>query len=567
MFCKEAARLGSGMVATVIIGIFWPICCAANNNGPSASLSIPVVIPGEASYDRAITSQPAPANPNLVRRLPPTVGKTTSRSRIALIAHDQPIDRAVGHGRSPLRQAQLVTQESIVPGPATSDSSNQAPADIDRPLYPIDLATALGLGGANSLQIQLARQRVIEASIKWRQKKVLMLPSLWFGVSYNRHDGRLQETGGNILEIDRQSLFVGGGGGLDGASVAGGSGGPSRLVVNLSLADAIFEPMVARQLLDAQSAAEGRDTNNTLLAIAIGYFDLAQARAELIYNREGLAAAEKLVQLTTDFFETGKGAQAEVFRAKADRAVWRRAVQDAERRWLGRSSELVRLLRLNPNFVLIPVEDQLAPVEMVEEIEPLEELIATGLALRPEVTRHEALVDARYRQMRQEGVRPLLPNIQVGASGGNFGGGPSSEFDDDGGRGDVDLLAVWELQNAGFGNLLARRQRRVQLNQAETQAEFVQDQITAEIVTATADVSSYRQQIEVATEGVTAAKASYQANFDRIRAGEGIPIELLQAIIARTRAQNAYAKAISDYNRSQYRLLTALGQPHYQLEQ
>jgi hypothetical protein len=41
----------------------------------------------------------------------------------------------------------------------------------------------------------------------------------------------------------------------------------------------------------------------------------------------------------------------------------------------------------------------------------------------------------------------------------------------------------------------------------------------------------------------------------------GLPLELVQAIKARTDAKNAYTEAISNYNRSQYRLMHAMGQP------
>ena len=81
------------------------------------------------------------------------------------------------------------------------------------------------------------------------------------------------------------------------------------------------------------------------------------------------------------------------------------------------------------------------------------------------------------------------------------------------------------------------------------------------VVTAAADAASYGEQIEVALAGVSAANDSYRRNLDRIREGEGLPIELLQAIRARGAAQDAYTKATTSYNRAQYNLLRALGQP------
>ena len=53
-------------------------------------------------------------------------------------------------------------------------------------IFVVDLATALRLGGAKSLQIQLARERTLQACLAWKQARAAVLPSLWYGVSWNR---------------------------------------------------------------------------------------------------------------------------------------------------------------------------------------------------------------------------------------------------------------------------------------------------------------------------------------------------------------------------------------------
>ena len=73
------------------------------------------------------------------------------------------------------------------------------------------------------------------------------------------------------------------------------------------------------------------------------------------------------------------------------------------------------------------------------------------------------------------------------------------------------------------------------------------------------DVTSYRNQMEIALDRVAAAGKSYDLNRERISEGEGIPIELVQAIRARVEALNAYTQTVANYNRSQYRLLQSIG--------
>ena len=163
--------------------------------------------------------------------------------------------------------------------------------------------------------------------------------------------------------------------------------------------------------------------------------------------------------------------------------------------------------------------------------------------------------------MKEEKWRPWIPNVQVGASGGNFGGGPSSDYLNDAGRSDVDLLAVWEWKNMGLGNVALQRQRRGELHERVLELEAVRDRIAAEVVATATDVVSYRRQMELAQEAIVTAHESYQLNEQRIRASEGLPIELLQSISALADARDAYTEAVANYNRAQYRLMRALGNP------
>jgi hypothetical protein len=86
-----------------------------------------------------------------------------------------------------------------------------APGEI----VPIDLATALRLVDANNPTVALARRRVDEAYARERQAEVLWLPDLRSGVTYDRNDGRAQNSNGSIFTISKQNLLAGGGAALD----------------------------------------------------------------------------------------------------------------------------------------------------------------------------------------------------------------------------------------------------------------------------------------------------------------------------------------------------------------
>ncbi len=443
--------------------------------------------------------------------------------------------------------------------PMLADDATDEAVELAPGTYPIDLSNALGIGGADSLQIRLARTRLFEAQADHLAAKTLWLPSLRLGVGYNKHDGRLQETEGNVLEINRNSLFYGGGLGLGQMPLAGAASGPSRLMVNLSLADAIFKPRAACQEVASYSAAARAAQNDALTQIAVAYHQLVEAYGLLAAAEEAESLAGKMVAQIKKFERQGFSSQTEISRAQVNLAQWQRTVADAQRMATVRSAELARQLRLPPQVQLAPAEEFVLPVDYVDGSNDVEAMIALAVRSRPEITQFAAMREAACWRVKEERWRPWIPHVQVGASTGGFGGGPSTTFPGSAGRSDVDLLAVWELQNMGAGNVALQRQRRGQLHQRVLELEAVRDRIAAEVVAAAADVDGYRRQVDIAHDAIAIAQQSYELNDQRIRESEGLPIELLQSIAALADAQTTYAQAAANYNQAQYRLMGAMG--------
>src|SRR5258708_1523886 len=163
-------------------------------------------------------------------------------SSAPLPTNSKPVSTEVAE--SPLRQVRHVERE---PSPRPLTKGEEPIADQ----LPIDLPTALRLAGADHLQIALAAERVRQAEARLEGAKALWLPTLDAGVGYNEHDGRIQDTGGSVIDVRRSSLFVGGGPKLGGDALNGGNNGPSRLALGLPLTDALFAPFAERQMIRA----------------------------------------------------------------------------------------------------------------------------------------------------------------------------------------------------------------------------------------------------------------------------------------------------------------------------
>jgi outer membrane protein TolC len=87
------------------------------------------------------------------------------------------------------------------------------------------------------------------------------------------------------------------------------------------------------------------------------------------------------------------------------------------------------------------------------------------------------------------------------------------------------------------------------------------DRVAREVIEAHAQVMARGRQIAVAESAILAAGDSYRRNTERIREGQGLPLEALQSIQALDAAQREYLRAVIEYNEAQFRLQRALGWP------
>ena len=125
----------------------------------------------------------------------------------------------------------LASPQDATPGDGGTDMTLAAGA------RQLDLPTALGIGGASSLQVELAREQLEEANARLDAAEALWIPDVRAGLLYSKHEGALQRTEGDVLQVSREAGYVGGG-----------------LFARVDLADAFLQPGAARHDLDAADA-------------------------------------------------------------------------------------------------------------------------------------------------------------------------------------------------------------------------------------------------------------------------------------------------------------------------
>lgn len=440
-----------------------------------------------------------------------------------------------------------------VPNPA--EPAPDASSDTLNASLPINLPTALAMVGGQHPVVGFARWRVQEAYAQLDQTQALWLPSIQSGFNYRRRDGNYQAVGGEIVDVNLNSMNYG----LGAGAVAAGSPTRPGVVAQFHLADALFLPKAAERTAWARGHAAAATLNSQLLRAGLSYLDLLEAYQEFGILQAALERTTELVALTKDFAEAGAGLQADADRAATELALLETRQLATRERQLVASSRLARDLGITMTSTLLPQDTVAVALEMlpVQNDEPT--LIATALAARPELKESQALVAAACEAYRREKYSPFVPSVLLGFSTTSFGGGIGSSANDFAGRYDADAMMVWETRNLGLGEAAARRTRNAQVQQAIFTKLRLLDQVAQEVTEAHIQVTIRRQQMETSQRAIERARESFQRNVDRIREGQGLPIEVLQSIQALEAAERAYMRAVVDHNRAQLQLQWSLG--------
>ena len=147
------------------------------------------------------------------------------------------------------------------------------PTILDKESRPIDLASALQLAGVQNPEILLARERVIEATALRQLAAAQFLPSINFGTNLDHHNGMLQQSNGNMLKVNRDSLYLG----LGSSAVGAGTVNIPGIVWSGNVSTTIFQSLASRQVVRQRQFASDATRNEMLLRVAQSYLELLRA--------------------------------------------------------------------------------------------------------------------------------------------------------------------------------------------------------------------------------------------------------------------------------------------------
>jgi outer membrane protein TolC len=364
-----------------------------------------------------------------------------------------------------------------------------------------------------------------------------------------------------MAAVNRRQEFIGGGG----------------LTATFATTDAFFEPLSARQVLQARQLNVQAARNDALRDVANSYFSVQEARGRYAGMLDTVEKARKLAD-QVHALARGLTPPDEVDRVRTLLAEAEQQAAIALRDWRVASANLTRLLRLDPRAVIEPLEPDHLQVVLISPDQTVDELIPLGLTNRPELASQQAMVQATLARLKQEKMRPLIPSVLLTGNNtpgdyfmaGAYGEGRNGALDNWASRSDVSLQFLWQLENRGMGNAARIKERDGQRQQAIIELFMIQDGVAAEVAQAKADLAAASVRTLQAETGLREALISYEGNVkglrQTIRFGDILqlvnrPQEVVAALMQLEQAYSLYFGTVADYNRAQFNLYRALGYP------
>jgi len=421
-------------------------------------------------------------------------------------------------------------------------ASAQALKDAGAKAFHIDLPTALRLAGAQNLDVQLARERLAEARANHEIAVNQFFPWITPGLAYRRHDDNIQDVGGNILDVNKQSYTVGG-----------------AFSAQVDLGDAWYKSLATRQYADAASHAFDAQRLESIFNAATGYFELARARSAVGVANEALRIARDYADELDRAVEVGVAFKGDALRARVQADRDDLSLRQAQEQQRVAASRLAQVLHLDATVELAPDESDLAPITMVATNAALDSLVVQALVNRPELKESKSLMLAAQETRNGAVYGPLVPSLGASVFLGGLGGGRNGSVGNFGDTEDYFLGVSWRVGPGGIFDRSRIRAAESRAASVQLGADKLYDQIIGQVVENHTHAHSLSDQIGMAKRALTSAEATLRLTRERKEFAVGIVLENILAEQELTRARNDYLNVIAEYNKAQYGLSRAIG--------
>ena len=430
------------------------------------------------------------------------------------------------------------------PTPPAALPPGVPPAAVGHPLS-LDEAIAIALETQPLIQARLSDY--LAAAYRVDQAFSPLLPQLGASVTLARTQSAQQSSG---LRVGTGGLIVSTGQPRTVTTIRDPAEN-TRAVVSLSqvlfdFGKTFASTDAARRL--AEQAQEDVELQRQLVTLTVkeSFININFARRLIRVQEQAVERADLNLRSARGFFEVGTRPKSDVARAEVDVA---NARVD-----LIRARNAERLARVALNTAMGIAADTPTEVQdnLVYEGMAIDrgQLLSQALSQRPEYKQARLKVSEAEARMRRA-FRDFFPDVTANA----FYGATRSDLNE---IWEVGVALSWTIFDGG--NRIARfRETKVNVDAAQARVRSTELDISREVEQAQLNVSEAQERIGAAQTAVASAQENFRLAQGRFDAGVGTILELTDAQLFLTQAQNVEAQALADYRIAVARLERAIG--------
>jgi outer membrane protein TolC len=286
------------------------------------------------------------------------------------------------------------------------------------------------------------------------------------------------------------------------------------------------------------------------LDVTTDYFNILQCADVVKVSEESVNSLKGHLNNVQAQYAVGTVAKSDVLRSEVELA-------DAEQKLIAAKNSYELAVSTFNNVVGLPLD---TTVNIKDELKyekyevALPESIEYALANRPDGIAAQKSID-----MAKEGVNVekagQKPQVTFSASK-NFADDKFAGTDNDGWA--VGLTTTWNVFDGNVTKASVKSSEAALLKTVET-AKQTKDSIQLEVRTAYLNMTKAEKQIQTSKVAVDKAQEDFKIAQVRYSAGVGTNIDVIDAQVSLTTAQNNYIAALYDYNTSKATLDKAMG--------
>lgn len=402
----------------------------------------------------------------------------------------------------------------------------------------LSLVEALRMATDENPALKAAQNVVDEARARYYTRLAQMLPDLEATYIDSHYQGGLQVFGNDVFIISRSTS-------------------QPQLLFRFPVFQGgrrFFQVRSARKTLEAEKHNRQSTLQDTLRRTALSYYELKRRLEVIAIAQKQLEETQAQLEINQARMEAGTGTRLDVLQSQAQVARANQQLLEAVK------NSQIAALRLN-EILDLPAFVSVVPHEIGQQMQtlvPLDKDFNTLLHVarenRPELKVLANQIKA-LTELRRVAWSAVLPEISVM---GRIGGvGPSlgdiKRYDETG------LSLAFTLTNLSVPALTLYRENTAQIQRLQHQLEARINTLERELSEAYLEALTKQAEVGVARQELEASRQALADAIERLEAGVGRNIDVLDAQTRLTQARTNLSATILDYNQAQVNLVYYLG--------